>query len=692
MDCQKLNIGKAFETIHGINEVYNQRLSQVKNRFKMDTDIYEVTCMEWVQMLQKYILTLIELIDDLFSEAESRADKLESKNRFYALQLSKCDCISKDYCSESFLSKSSNYSEAEKRLCGLHAEEKCCIDILNREIHALVEICGVYYNNMKLKEHQFSCQKDKIVKLVKSLMTRITTGHQRLSKLMKAVIGINELLSENSEDYVSESNIFQNLRSKVLEMRAENQCLKDQIQAFRSTSNSYQISIQKASCASNEINSKILKLECDLKMKNERVDRFRINIAQLQKELQKANCKRDKFESKFRCECEKVSSLLEENSKLARTLQRLREGDADREAQVDNLSQCLCEKDKEICDLKEENAALSESLNATNYNNNVKCNTAQKIHRKTVESLRCLQESKELDAVSKQEEICALEKMVVEKDMALEKLQEKLETKKKKLSCLETKLSNAEKELNASEEQVESYKDLLCKSQALNEEQMAENNALNDEISHLNSRICTMDSCIDALKKQLKECRANSPIRKQNDSLQCEISSLKSTIVDLTKTNETLKLRVKNFEETIKVAYNLNENQQQEICSLKDKLQKQVTRSNETVCKFDQLVEDYNEILEDHKKTAYKLECATEAIKIYKEKDASNTKQIADMEELLKCVTKLDMTQLLASNCELEKKINIISDENEKLKTENCSLERRNQALCRKLERCRCNS
>lgn len=651
----------------------------------MDTDIYEVTCMEWVQMLQKFILTLIELIDDLFSEAASRLDKLESKNRFYGLQLSKCDCISKDYCSESFVCQSSNYSEAEKRLCGLHAEEKSYIDILNTEIHSLVKICGLHDNNMKLKERQFSCQKDKIVKLVKSLMTRITTGHQRFSKLMKAVIGINELLSENSQDHESDSNIFQNLQSNVLEMRDENVCLKDRIRILQcmDDSRSNPISVQKAGYASTDINSKVLKLECDLKRKNERVDRLRENNAQLQKELKKANCKRDSLENKFRCECEKVATLLEENCKLVRTLQKLRDEDGAREALVENISQNLYEKDKEICDLKEEKAALSECLNSTNYNN-VKYNTALEIHGETVDKLRCLQEANELDKVTNQEEICALEKMVAEKVVALGKLQENLENKNKKISCLERKLSDVEKELATSEDQVETYKDLLCKSQALNEEQMTENNDLNNEISHLNSKICTMESCTEALKKKIKESRANSPIRQQNDSLQCEILSLKSTIFDLGKTNETLKLRFKNFEETIKIASDLNESQQQDICSLKDKLEKQVARSNETVYKFDQLVEDYNEILEDHKKTVQKL-------KNYEEKDVSNTKQIADLQNLLNCVTK-DSKELLALNCELEKMINVLSEENGELKFDNCSLERTNRALCRNLDRCCCDS
>lgn len=689
MNIQKLS-SKAFETIHCINDVFNKRLSEVKNSFNMDKDIYEVTCMEWVQMLQKYILILIELINDLFCEAASRVDKLERKNNFYALQLqlSKTDCYSKDYCSESFPSKSN--SEAEKRLSALQEEEQSYIAILNREINALVEICGVQNKNMKLKEAQFSCQKDKIVKLVKSLMKRISIGHQRLSKFISAVICLNELLSKDTKVRESDSSICNDLRSKVLEMRAENLCLKDQIQILQSAACEKDPKVHTDRCFSqrcSDMNQEILKLECDLKMKNERVERLRENNAHLQKELKKANCKCVKLENRLRDEPEKATSLIKENCKLSETLEHLREEEA---AQIDNLSQRLYAKSAEICTLKEDNAALCESLKSANYNA-VKYETLLKIHGKTEENLRCLKEDMELDRNSHEQEVCLLEDMVNEKDTALKTLRESLESKNTEFACLRRNLSDIEKAFDNAREQLQVCQDLLCKSQAANEEQKNENDDLKDEISELNSRISTLNSCVETLKTQLKESRANSPMRQQNNSLQCEISSLKSTIFDQNKTNETLKLRVENFKEDIQNMSDFNKSQKEDICSLKDKLLKQVTRSNETVRKFNQLVKDYHEIQEDHKRIIYKLECATRTAEIHEQKEAAATKKIRHLQDHLQCVVVSDKEQLIALNCELERKNHVLCKENEKLMAANCDLENKNQAFLRKLNQCCCN-
>lgn len=664
----------------------------------MDIEIHQVTCMEWVQQLQKYTVTLIQLIDDLFCQAASQLDRLERKNHSYGLRLSsRSDVQSRDYCSESSRSKSINYSDVEDKLCVLHAKEKSYIDILNNEIQSLVEICNAQNKNIKLKEKQFCCQKDRIVKVVKSLKARITIGQQRLSKCMKAAICVSELLSDNTKVYESDSSIFEDLRSKILEMRNENICLKDQIEVLRSPDNScsckknlQQISAKNTKCVAQQccrIRPEVLKLECELKKKSERVDRLRENNSHLQRELRKANCRCAKTEDKLRWECEKVATLLEENSKLITTLQCLREGDAERATQIHNLSQKLYEKANSICALQEENSVLCEKSKAVDYNK-VKYETLLKNHAETEEKLRCLKEIKDLERKSHQQAICCLEKMVNEKDIALRELQKCLEdfqSKNTPSSCLKTKLCDTEKELNAAREQLKTFQDLLCKSEACNEEQMTKNDELNDEISQLKRKICTLENCIETLKLKVRESKANSPIRRENDNLQCEISSLKSTICDLNKTNETMKLKVKSFEEIIKNMTVLNENQQKEICSLKEKLQKQVTRCNETVCKFDQLVEEYNEMQEDHKRILCELDCATEATKIYADRDAAATKKIKHLECHLH-----NKEKLVALNCELKKKNQVVCKENEKLVNDNCDLERRNKALRRKLEQCCC--
>lgn len=682
----------------------------------MDMDIHRITCMEWIQQLQKYTLTLIELIDDLFCDAARLVDKLERKNQCYALQLSsRSDVQSRDYCSQSSRSKSVNYSDSESRLCVLHAEEQCYVDILNNEIQSLVEICDVQNKNMKMTEKQFSCQKEKIVKLVKSLMTRVTIGQQRLSNCMNAAICVNKLLSDNTQIYESDSSIFKDLRSKILEMRSENKCLKDRIEILRSTGNpckknlqqrcpviasvSNPIPVKTTKCVSQQccrISPEILKLECELKIKSERVERLRENNTHLERELRKSNIKCAKCENELGNECKKVTSLLEENLNLVRTLQNLKEGDAERANAIQNLSQKLYQKANAICTLQEQNSALCDKSKSVDYNKE-KYETLLKSHAETKEKLRCLKEIKDLERTSHQQAICALEKMVNEKDIALETLKKRMEefqSKSTESSCLKTKLCDAEKELNATKDQLKTFQDLLCNSQALNEEQMTETDNLNDEISQLKTKICAFESCNETLKSQVKQFRAHSPIRRENDSLQCEISSLKSTIFDLNKVNESWKLKAKSFEEIIKDLSTLNENQQQEICILKDKLQKQVTICNDTACKFDQLVEDYNEMQEDHKRILYELDCATETTKIYVDKDAASTKKIKHLESHLLNLTAGggNKEQLMALNCELKRKNQVVSKENEKLAADNCDLERRNQVLRRRLEHCCCKS
>lgn len=300
MNCQKLNNGKALEVLKRINEVYKKRLWDVRNQFYTDIEIYHVTCMEWVQTLQKYTMTLIELIEDLFIEATTQIETSERRNNCSALKLPRNDCQIRDYCSESSRSKSENSFETEKKLCIIHAEDQSYIDILNNEVQYLLEICNVQDKTMKVKERMFSSQKDKIVKLVKSLMARIKIGQQRLSKFMSSAICVNELLSENTQVYETDSSIFQDLRSKILEMRMENQCLKDQIEILQvqsmeslcgnvaSVQPICNSSVQKAGCASQQCygkSSEVLRLECDLKIKSERVQRLRENIAHLQREL-----------------------------------------------------------------------------------------------------------------------------------------------------------------------------------------------------------------------------------------------------------------------------------------------------------------------------------------------------------------------------------------------------------------------
>lgn len=574
MDFLSLNIRKAFQRIHCINELYNKRLKEKK----MDIELCKQTFMEWIRMLQNYISVLIGLIDALYSKAESRES---------------------DSCSKSFLDKTPNCSEAEKRLHLLQSEEKSYIDILNREVLALVEICCFHNKQMKLKERQFSCQKEKIVKLVKSLMIRITTGQQKLSKFTKDIISVKNLLSEHSQEYESDCNIIQNLRSKVIQMKTENKNLKEQILQAKSASST---------------------TDCRLQEEN----------TSLQKQLEEMDSKRAAFEEKFLEESERVTLMFKQNFNLVRTLKTL-------EDDFQNLSQNLCEKEEEIRVLKE---TLSDR--SSDYNNS-KMMEVLKTYDESAETLKqSLKELGKINTAANEEAICTLEKMVADRDMTIDDLEDTLETKRKQISSLKENLSNVERELDASMEELEIVKDNICKSRVLIE-------------------------------------------KTTDDSADSGNFSFKSTITDLKKTNETLQLRVTNFEDT-------TQRMKEEIGVLKDKLKNQVIKSNDTVCKFDQLVEDYNEILKDHSNTVHELEKAATIIESYQEKYASKEKQILDLQKTLECAANSDKAQLLALNCELQRINNVFSGENEFLIGENSSLGKRIRALQRKLDQCCCNS